>query len=484
MFVVEIGSVLTTLVLIQALVGGAADEHRLHRRRSPLWLWFTVLFANFAEAMAEARGKAQADTLRAHPHATRRPSAARRRRRGRRGRPLDRPAQGRPRAGRGGRAHPQRRRGDRGRRLRQRGGHHRRVGPGAQGAGHRHPQLASPAARRSSATGCVIRITADPGETFLDRMIALVEGAARQKTPNEIALSILLAGLTIIFLLAVGHAAAVRHLRRRRARRSSILIALLVCLIPTTIGGLLSAIGIAGMDRAGAAQRAGDVRPGGRGGRRRRHAAARQDRHDHLRQPPGRPSSSRSAARTRARAGRGGAASVSLADETPEGKSHRRAGRAAWATRADGAAAGRAPSSSRSRAETRMSGVRLDGTRIMKGAVDAVVAHARRHRPGRPARRRRRASPREGGTPLAVADDDRAARRRLPQGHRQAGHARALRRAAPDGHPHHHGHRRQPADGRDHRRARPASTTSSPRPSRRTRSASSARSRPRATWWR
>ena len=131
-------------------------------------------------------------------------------------------------------------------------------------------------------------ITAAPGETFLDRMIALVEGASRRKTPNEIALSILLSSLTLIFLLAV---ATVAPMAAYAGSPQSliVLVALLVCLIPTTIGALLSAIGIAGMDRLVKAQRAGDVRPGRRGRRRRRHPAARQNRDHHVGQPAGEP---------------------------------------------------------------------------------------------------------------------------------------------------------------------------------------------------
>ena len=131
-----------------------------------------------------------------------------------------------------------------------------------------------------------MKITAAPGSTFIDRMIALVEGAERQKTPNELALSILLSGLTIIFLIVcvtlwpiAGYSGTVLSV--------TVLLALLVCLIPTTIGGLLSAIGIAGMDRLDPLQRHRHVGPRRRGGGRRRYAAARQDRHHHLRQPHG-----------------------------------------------------------------------------------------------------------------------------------------------------------------------------------------------------
>ena len=162
--------------------------------------------------------------------------------------------------------------------------------------GESAPVIRESGGDRSAVTGgtrvlsdeIVVRITARPGETFLDRMIALVEGTSRQKTPNEIALNILLAGLTIIFLLATVTLQPFAMFADAEQSVIVILVALLVCLIPTTIGGLLSAIGIAGHGPAGAAQRARDERPRGRGGGRLRDAAARQDRHDHLRQPAGR----------------------------------------------------------------------------------------------------------------------------------------------------------------------------------------------------
>ena len=145
----------------------------------------------------------------------------------------------------------------------------------------------------------VVRVTAEPGETFLDRMIALVEGAERQKTPNEIALNILLAGLTIVFLLAVVTLQPFA-IYSGDEQDVLVLVALLVCLIPTTIGALLSAIGIAGMDRLVQRNVLAHQRPRGRGRRRLLDAAARQDRHDHARQPPGGRASCRSRASTSA----------------------------------------------------------------------------------------------------------------------------------------------------------------------------------------
>jgi potassium-transporting ATPase ATP-binding subunit len=245
MFVVLIGSVLTTLVLVRDAASGRGNLG--FTLQIALWLWFTVLFANFAEAMAEGRGKAQADTLRksrTQAQAKRIPAAGRKHdvtlvpastlRKG--DLVLCMPGDVIP--------------GD---------------GDVAEGVasvdesaitGESAPVIRESGGDRSAVTGgtrvlsdyLVIRITANPGETFLDRMIALVEGAERQKTPNEIALTILLSGLTIVFLLAV---VTLQPFAMYSGTPIGIpvLVALLVCLIPTTIGGLLSAIGIAGMDR-------------------------------------------------------------------------------------------------------------------------------------------------------------------------------------------------------------------------------------------
>src|SRR4051795_7577153 len=242
MFVVEVGSVLTTILLIQDAV-----------RRAPglgfdlqitLWLWFTVLFANFAEAMAEGRGKAQADTLRkakaeTTAHRLRAdgtledvPSSLLR---------LDDvirveamqfiPGDGEVIEG---------------------------VASVDESAitGESAPVIREAGGDRSAVTGgtrvlsdrIVVEITQEPGQSFLDRMIALVEGADRRKTPNEIALGILLAGLTLIFLAVVVALRPFADFAHTPASTTT-LISLLVALIPTTIGGLLSAIGIAGMDR-------------------------------------------------------------------------------------------------------------------------------------------------------------------------------------------------------------------------------------------
>jgi potassium-transporting ATPase ATP-binding subunit len=248
MLVVETGAALTTIFLIRDAVAGAGEIG--FSLQIALWLWFTVLFANFAEGMAEARGKAQADTLRktkADALAKRETSSG----------DIQRVPASALRAGdivacETGDNIP----GD---------------GEVIEGiatvdesviTGESAPVIRESGGDRSAVTGGTrvlsdrirVRITSNPGETFLDRMIALVEGAQRQKTPNEIALNILIIGLTLIFLLAVvtlqPYAGfSVAQSGAGKVPAVNILVSLLVCLIPTTIGGLLSAIGIAGMDR-------------------------------------------------------------------------------------------------------------------------------------------------------------------------------------------------------------------------------------------
>ena len=236
MFVVWVGSVLVT--------GCAIAEPSVFAWLIAIWLWFTVLFANLAEAVAEGRGKAQAESLRR----TRTETMARRLHDdGSEAGGTGHHAEGRrPGGGRGRPGDPGRRRHRRGHRHRRRVGHHRRVGPGHPGV--RRRPLPVTGGTTVLSDRIVVQITAAPGESFVDRMIALVEGAERQKTPNEIALTILLAALTIIFLLAV---VALQPMAGYSGARQSLIVltALLVCLIPTTIGALLSAIGIAGMDR-------------------------------------------------------------------------------------------------------------------------------------------------------------------------------------------------------------------------------------------
>src|SRR5215475_8034939 len=241
MFVVYVGSILTTLLWLQALLhGGHGEASAGFIFGVSLWLWFTVLFANFAEAMAEGRGKAQAASLRK----ARRELQAKR---------LSKPERA---------AHYEvvsatsLRKGDVV--LVEAGDFIPADGEVIEGVasvnesaitGESAPVIRESGGDRSSVTGgtqvlsdwLLVEVSANPGEAFLDRMIALVEGAKRQKTPNEIALDILLAGLTIVFLLATATLLPYSLY--------TVLVALLVCLIPTTIGALLSAIGIAGMDR-------------------------------------------------------------------------------------------------------------------------------------------------------------------------------------------------------------------------------------------
>ncbi len=242
MFVVEVGSVITTILLIRDIATGAFGVG--FALQITLWLWFTVLFANFAEAMAEGRGKAQADNLRK----ARTETKARKLLPNGQTQEVDA---------------PQLRKDDvvivvAGEFIPSDGEIIEGVASVDESAitGESAPVIREAGGDRSAVTGGTrvlsdqikIRITSNPGETFIDRMIALVEGAERQKTPNEIALNILLAGLTIIFLLAVVTLQPFA-VYSNAPQTVFVLVSLLVCLIPTTIGGLLSAIGIAGMDR-------------------------------------------------------------------------------------------------------------------------------------------------------------------------------------------------------------------------------------------
>ncbi len=252
MFVVEVGSVLTSALWVQALFGHG-EAAAWYIGSVSLWLWFTVLFANFSEAMAEGRGKAQADALRR----ARKDIAAKRLQKPRRGSPYDVVASADLKKGDvflvdAGDTIP----GD--------GEVIEGVASVDESAitGESAPVIRESGGDRSAVTGgtrilsdwLVIRLTAEPGGGFLDRMIRLIEGAKRQKTPNEIALNILLAAFTIIFLIVCVTLLPFSLFSVTAAGQGTpvtvtVLVALLVCLIPTTIGGLLSAIGIAGMDR-------------------------------------------------------------------------------------------------------------------------------------------------------------------------------------------------------------------------------------------
>ncbi|MGA2623905.1 MAG: potassium-transporting ATPase subunit KdpB [Bacteroidota bacterium] len=252
MFVVEVGSVLTTALWLQAIFG-SGEAPAWYIGGVSLWLWFTVIFANFSEALAEGRGKAQAEALRR----ARKDTKAKRLREPSRGSAFDIVSS------------TELKKGDvflveAGETLAADGEVIEGIASVDESAitGESAPVIRESGGDRSAVTGgtrvlsdwLVIRVTAEPGGGFLDRMIKLIEGAKRQKTPNEIALNILLAAFTIIFLMvcvtllpfslfsvsAAGHGTPITV---------TVLVALLVCLIPTTIGGLLSAIGIAGMDR-------------------------------------------------------------------------------------------------------------------------------------------------------------------------------------------------------------------------------------------
>ncbi|HVT60295.1 MAG TPA: potassium-transporting ATPase subunit KdpB [Thermoanaerobaculia bacterium] len=425
MFVVEVGSVLCTLLIVRDLFRGTTGHGELlFTAQVTFWLWFTVVFANFAEAMAEGRGKAQADTLRRAKTET-----VAQRIVGDPSRPVESLETETIAA-------PSLRKGD-----------HVLVKAGelipgdgevvegvasvdeAAITGESAPVIRESGGDRSAVTGGTkvisdwikVRITSNPGETFLDRMIALVEGAERQKTPNEIALNILLAGLTIIFLLAVGSllpyalysagaARAAGGFQAVTPPSTTVLVALLVCLIPTTIGGLLSAIGIAGMDRlvqhnvlamsGRAVEAAGDVdtllldKTG-------TITLGNRQAVEFLPLPGVAESEMADAAQL-----------SSLSDETPEGRSIVVLAKDRYGLRGRELAAAEAQFIPFS-AHTRMSGVDFGGRRIRKGATDAVLRWVQSEGGAAPAE----LAPlqqivervaKTGGTPLVVAEGRRA----------------------------------------------------------------------------
>ena len=376
MFVVLVGSVLTTLLWIQnAFFGASGKETAGFILHVTLWLWFTVVFANFAESVAEGRGKAQAAALRG----TRREVMAKK---------IARPDYQQNFTLVSGSSL---RKGDLV--LVQPGDTVPGDGEVIEGAatvdesaitGESAPVVRESGGDRSSVTGgtrvlsdwLVVRIGANPGETFLDRMISLVEGAKRQRTPNEIALSILLAKFTLIFLLACATLLpfslyAVKSAGQGEPASLTVLVALLVCLIPTTIGGLLSAIGIAGMDRM---IRANVIATSGRA------VEAAGDVDVLLLDKTGTITLGNRQASAFAKAPGASAEELadaaqlaSLADETPEGRSivvfaKQRFGLRERDLKSLGAQF--IPFS----AHTRMSGVDLGGRRIRKGAPEAVRA--------------------------------------------------------------------------------------------------------------
>jgi potassium-transporting ATPase ATP-binding subunit len=401
MFVVEVGSVVTSVLLIRDGVNhqGAFGFNL----QITLWLWFTVLFANFAEAMAEGRGKAQADALRkarsetvanrVSPDGT-----------------IEKIASSKLRSGdvvnvSAGEFIP----GD--------GEIVEGVASVDESAitGESAPVIREAGGDRSAVTGGTrvlsdnikVKITSNPGETFLDRMIALVEGAERQKTPNEIALNILLAGLTIIFLLAVVTLQPFA-IYSGAPQTVFVLVSLLVCLIPTTIGGLLSAIGIAGMDRlvqhnvlamsGRAVEAAGDVN------------TLLLDKTGTI------TLGNRQAAEFVCAAGvseaqlADAAQLSSLPDETPEGRSIVVLAKERYGLRGRDLAAHEAhfvPFT----AQTRMSGVNLDGREIRKGASDAIskyISSVNGNGLPKEVQATVEQIARSGGTPLVVSENKHA----------------------------------------------------------------------------
>jgi K+-transporting ATPase ATPase B chain len=370
MFVVEIGSVLTTLIFLRDLVASTPTAQPLWFTAAvSFWLWFTVVFANFAEAVAEGRGKAQAETLRK----MRKETVARRLVNGKR---EERVSASSLRKGdivviEAGELIP----GD--------GEIIEGIASVDESAitGESAPVIRESGGDRSAVTGgtkvlsdrIVVRISADPGESFLDRMIALVEGAERQKTPNEIALNILLAGLTLVFLFACVTLVPFA-LYSGVGLSATVVVALLVCLIPTTIGGLLSAIGIAGMDRllrknvlamsGRAVEAAGDV------------DTLLLDKTGTITLGNRMATEFLPVGGARLEELADAAQLASLADETPEGRSIVVLAKERYGLRGREVEEIGAHFIAFS-AQTRMSGCDLNGRMIRKGAVDAIVTHVK-----------------------------------------------------------------------------------------------------------
>jgi K+-transporting ATPase ATPase B chain len=418
MFVVAVGSVLTTLVLLRDLIQGN-DKELIFTGQITIWLWVTVLFANFAEAIAEGRGKAQAATLRRAKTET-----------------LAHRLSGQPIIGIEGIAFD----------VIAANSLHKgdvvivKAGEFIPGDGEVIEGVASvdesaitgesaPVIRESGGDRCAVtggtkvlsdwlkvKITSQPGETFLDRMIALVEGAERQKTPNEIALNILLAGLTVVFLLAVATLLPYSIYSVEASNRAgkflpaiapsiTVLVALLVCLIPTTIGGLLSAIGIAGMDRliqqnvlamsGRAVEAAGDIN------------TLLLDKTGTITLGNRQATAFLALPGISAEELADAAQLSSLADETPEGRSivvlAKKYGLRSRTL--SGQEVHFLPFS----AQTRMSGVDLDGRTIRKGAYESVVAYVQ-HNQGIVAKELKtmvEEIANQGSTPLVVAEETR-----------------------------------------------------------------------------
>lgn len=404
MFVVLIGSVVTTFFFVRDLVG---HGDALFTGQLALWLWFTVLFANFAEAMAEGRGKAQADSLRK----ARTTMVARRMLANGKEESVPAPAlaKGDLVVCEAGDAIPA-------------------DGEVIEGiasvdesaiTGESAPVIRESGGDRNAVTGgtkvlsdrIVIRVTQDPGNSFLDRMISLVEGAKRQKTPNEIALSILLSGLTLVFLFATVTLLPFAQYAINQAGKGSVpsipvLAALLVCLIPTTIGGLLSAIGIAGMDRVmqrnvlamsgRAVEAAGDV------------STLLLDKTGTITLGNRQASAFHPAPGVEERELAEAAQLSSLADETPEGRSIVVLAKEKFNVREHDMDHGQVEFVPFT-AQTRMSGINFEGRQIRKGATESVrrfVEDNGGRVPESVIETAQRVA-KEGSTPLVVADGPR-----------------------------------------------------------------------------
>jgi K+-transporting ATPase ATPase B chain len=403
MFVVEVGSTITTIVFIAGFFNGASQKDQFFVGFTSLWLWFTVVFANFAEAMAEGRGKAQADALRRAKTETT-------------AKLIVTDKAGTPEVQTRDVGAPELRKGNvvlvvAGEVIPGDGEIIEGIASVDESAitGESAPVIRESGGDRSAVTGGTkvlsdwvkIKITSNPGESFLDRMIGLVEGANRQKTPNEIALNILIAGLTVVFMLVIISLQPFA-IYSGAPQSITILVALLVCLIPTTIGGLLSAIGIAGMDRlvqrnvlamsGRAVEAAGDV------------DVLLLDKTGTI------TLGNRQAAEFIPLSGvkvedlADAAQLSSLADETPEGRSIVVLAKEKYGLR------GREVANTNAEfipftAQTRMSGVNLDGAEIRKGAAESVVRYVREKGGSVPSELEAIVSRigKSGGTPLAVA---------------------------------------------------------------------------------
>jgi K+-transporting ATPase ATPase B chain len=406
MFVVYVGSMLTTLLWLQAMVGkGEAPAWFIFW--VSVWLWFTVLFANFAEAMAEGRGKAQAASLRK----ARRDLEAKRLRQPRHGADFEIVSASLLRTGDAFLV-------EAGELIPADGTIVEGIASVNEAAitGESAPVIREAGGDRSAVTGgtqvlsdwIVVEVIANPGEAFLDRMIALIEGAKRQKTPNEIALDILLAGLTIIFLLATATLLPYSLYSVGAAGQGlpvtvTVLVALLVCLIPTTIGALLSAIGIAGMDRmiqknviamsGRAVEAAGDV------------DVLLLDKTGTITLGNRQATEFFPAPGVSERELADAAQLASLADETPEGRSIVILAKEKYGIRERDIEKLGATFVAFS-AQTRMSGVNLSGREVRKGAADAIELYIKQQGGGVHADIRSTVDTvaKAGATPLVVAD--------------------------------------------------------------------------------